>query len=95
MAALDSVEVRRVSAAVRIDAPAPRRVGEDGARLLHGLMLERAAADRAGEAAFGDDHPRARAARRRAFGGEDGDQSRRPLLQRRPRLPGPVSHCAP
>jgi hypothetical protein len=69
-------------------------VAEDRSRLLNCLMLERAAADRAGEAGLRHDHPRARAARRRAFGREDGDQGGGPMLQRNLRVPDPVSHCA-
>ena len=78
-----------------LDAPASRREREDRARLRRRLVLERAAADRAGEAGLGHDHARARPARGGALGGEDGDERRGTLLQRLAGVAGPVSHCAP
>jgi hypothetical protein len=79
---------------VILDPPASRTERKDRSRLRHRLMLQLAAADRSREAGLGDDHARARAARRRAFGGENGDQRRGPPVQRLVGLACPVSHCA-
>ena len=82
----------------RLDYPLWRQTAHNPVMILQKISpesLERAAADRAGEASLSDDHARTRATRRRALGGEDGDERGGASLQRFASVAGPVSHVGP